>query len=166
MRNVFLKLAASLLVFATAAGPAAADDRKNYPGLACLATGSEITRIERVYWNGRATNPNTTYLDVQCPAVKDYASIASATVYVLDQHPGDQVACALRSGRVGGTATWAATDSTTDAFYSSAPTPLTLSGSGSPVDPMGFYWLSCYLPGQSSSGFSSGIVMYQIVENE
>jgi hypothetical protein len=56
MRTSSFKLTASLLALASAAVPAAADDAKNYPGAACLATGAAITRSSVLRPGARPTS--------------------------------------------------------------------------------------------------------------
>jgi hypothetical protein len=166
MRNVPLKLAASLLVFVAAADPAvAAVDGKNYSGLACLASGSAGTSISYNYSTGRAENPTTVDIAFICPAVKDHIDypINRAAVYVLDQRPDRSVSCTLRSGYLGGTAQWFSTNATTASFYGSTPAELTFGGL--PTDNLGHYWFSCTVPGLNTSNLPSGIVMYSLVEN-
>lgn len=164
MRNIYLKLAASLLVFAAAATPAAAQDKKNYPGAACLATGTTNSNIARGAIYGRAFNQASTTTFFVCPAVKDYSSIAGGFVWVIDQNPTAPVTCGLRSGRPDSLTVYSdSLQATSSAFSSSTPVKLTL-GAVSAVSE-GFYWLRCNVPG-TYNGVQSGIVMYQINENE
>ncbi len=162
MRNMTLKLAACLLVFLAAADPAAAEDKKNYPGLACLASGNSTTSINRSFSTGRALNPTTGDLTFICPAVKDHIDhdLDAATMYVLDQRPDRGVSCVLRSGTLAGG--WFSTSATTASFYGSTPAPLTFASL--PTDVWSTYWFHCTVPGPNTSGLSSGIVMYQIDE--
>jgi hypothetical protein len=168
MRHLSLKLAASLLVFTTAAGPAAADDRKHYPGAACLVTGSSSTSIERSDTLGRAYNVSTTTKMFVCPAVKDYVSITSGYAYVYDKNPGSgqSVSCSLRAGRPSSlymTFSSGETDPPGGTFSSTEEVRLDFG----PVSALteGFYFLQCSVPAIHSVG-ASGVLTYSINEQE
>ncbi len=168
MRNVSLKLAASLLVFLTATGPAAANDKKNYPGAACLASGTTNSNIARGASYGRAFNQATATTYFVCPAVKDYSSIAGGIAWVIDENPGSNqpVSCWLRSGRPDSLTVYTATDATEAANGTfSSPTPVKLTFGAVSAVSEGFYWLRCNVPG-THDGVQSGVVMYQIDEND
>jgi hypothetical protein len=167
MRTFSFKLTTSLLVLASAAIPAAADDAKNYPGAACLATGSSITRIERPS-TGRATNLGPGAMTFQCPAVKDFADIAGAVIHVVDESPSDEVHCWLRSRSLAGT--FDVDDAGSGvSFHGSDPKALTL-GALDADNPFGYYILSCEVPAPfidaNGNSFRSGVVTYQITEND
>lgn len=167
MRNVSLKLAASVLVFISAATPAAAQDKKNYPGLACLASGTHNTHIARDS-SGRGLNQTSTTTTFTCPAVKDYVSIAGGIAWVVDQNPSasSPVTCWLRSVRPDTLEVDSSTDTTEPSggtFSSATPVKLTFTA----VDGWseGAYWLHCSVP-PAYNGNRSGVHAYQINENE
>ncbi len=164
MRNMRLDLVASLLVLVAATDPAAAQDAKNYPGVACLGSRSENNNIERDLTWGRADNAVAGDTVFFCPAVKDGSSIAGARVFVVDRRANAGVSCQLRSGRPQGPALWFASSSTTAAFSNAAPRQLVFGAL--PAVPLGFYWITCTVPGLNVAGQSSGVVTYQITENE
>ncbi len=167
MRNMSLKLAASLLVFLAAAGPAAADDRKNYPGLACLASGTHVTHVARDSL-GRGTNQATTAVTFTCPAVKDYVSIAGGIAWVLDHNPSASapVYCWLRSVRPDTLDLDSSSDYTEPSGGTfSSPNPVKLTFGSVTGWSEGSYWLHCSVPG-AYNGQRSGVVAYQITENE
>lgn len=162
MRNVSIKLVSSLFVVAAVASPAAAQDKKNYPGVTCLASGAAITNIERPS-SGRATNLAATDTTFVCPAVKDAANIAGATMFVIDQRSDRGVSCTLRVGRPDSTAVQFASNGTTTTFLSSEPKQLDFPAIA--ATSFGFYLFSCTVP-SPANGLRSGVVMYQINENE
>lgn len=167
MRTFSFKLTASLLALASAAVPAAADDAKNYPGAACLASGTAITRMERPS-TGRATNLGPGVMTFQCPALKDFASIAGAVIHVIDESPTDEVHCTLRTRSL--TGTFDVDDAGSgNTFHSSDPKALTL-GALDADNPFGYYILSCEVPAPfidaNGNSFRSGVVAYQITEND
>ena len=165
MRTFSLKLTISLLALAGAAVPAAAQDAKNYPGGMCLASGSAITRIERPS-TGQATNLGPGTLTFQCPGVKDFGSLAGAVVYVTDGDPGDAVSCTLRSRDLAGNVD-VETHASSISGFGSDPVPLVFSGmSGASF---GYYLLTCTVPEPvvtTNGTLRSGVVMYQITEND
>lgn len=167
MRNVSLKLAASLLVFIGASAPVAAQDAKNYPGALCLASGSANTSVARST-NGRGFNQATTTVTFICPAIKDTTSLAGGRAWVIDQNPGsgEAVTCFLRSGRPDSTTALFSSDTTDPSggtFSSSSPVLLTFDAVPNVSD--SFYFLQCSVPG-TFNGVQSGVVMYQVIENE
>jgi hypothetical protein len=168
MRNVSLKLSASLLVFVAAAGPAADDDKKNYPGAACLAgSPSADTNISRPPFLGRAFNRSTATTPFVCPAIKDASSIAGGYVWVIDQNPGTNqpVQCSLSLGATDTTYVYTSTVQTDPlgggTFSSSSPVKLTFSPIAALSD--SFYFLRCSVPG-TYNGAQSGVLTYQIDE--
>lgn len=168
MRTLSLKLAASLLVFVAAAGPADANDKKNYPGVACLASGSAEANVARSVTYGRAFNQSTVRTPLACPAIKDASSIAGGYAYVIDENPnaGEPVTCWLRLGAPDTLAVYSSSASTDPAggtFSSSTPVKLTFL----PIAALSesFYFLRCDLPG-TFNGAQSGVVTYQIDEND
>ncbi len=166
MRNLSLKLAASLLVFVAAAGPAAAEDRKTYPGIACLASGAAVTDLSRTTatgTTGRAYNMTGGDVTFICPALMDGDSIYLGRAYVIDQRQDDAVSCTLRSVSPAG-AQDTASDATTSAFANSAPALLEFASVSGYTD--GTYFLSCSVPGTSPTGLRSGIGNYHIHEND
>jgi hypothetical protein len=167
MRRFSFKLTASLLVLASAVVPAVASDAKNYPGAACLASGSAITRIERPS-TGRANNLGPGATVFQCPAVKDFADVAGAVIHVIDESTTDQVVCTLRSRSLAGT--FDVDDAVSGiAFHDSDPKPLTITALDAD-NPYGYYILTCEVPAPfvdaNGVSFRSGIVTYQITEND
>jgi hypothetical protein len=170
MRTISSKLAVSLIAVTSAAAPAIASDAKNYPGVMCLASGSDITRMERSA-SGRANNLGPNSINFICPAVKDFASIKSAVVNVFDGEPGSTVgstvSCTVRvrDGFAGAIAS--DTDDTSDLPGGVGSAHLTFSFSDGPGgdDPLSFYVIACSVPAPSGAA-RSGIFMYQITEND
>jgi hypothetical protein len=171
MHKISIKLVASLFAIAAVAGGASAYDRKNYPGAACLASGSTNASVARSGTTGRSFNQSTAELVFVCPAVKDFASIQDGYVYVLDENSasGANVDCWLRSGRPDSTTVQSSSASTgalSPTFTSNGtPTKLTFGSVGAVSE--GFYFLRCNVPGtDAQTGEQSGIVTYQIGEAE
>jgi hypothetical protein len=165
MRSFSSKLVVSLLALVSAVAPAAAQDKKNYPGTMCQASGTAETRIERPS-SGRATNLGPDAMTFQCPAVKDGSSIAGATVHVIDEDPNGSVSCTLRSRDLSGSI-GAETRASSAADHGSTPVALTF-GSQSGAS-FGYYILSCAVPAPfatSTGSLRSGVVTYQINEND
>lgn len=165
MRTVSSKLGLSLLALISAVAPAAAQDKKNYPGALCQGSGTAETRIERPS-TGRATNLGPGPMTFQCPAVKDAASIADATVHVIDEDPNASVTCTLRSRDLAGNM-GSETLSTSAAGHGSAPVPLTFKSQAGAA--FGYYILTCSIPAPFATPtgtLRSGVVTYQINENE
>ncbi|HSK02264.1 MAG TPA: hypothetical protein VK932_13525 [Kofleriaceae bacterium] len=163
MRNVCLKLVASTLVLVAATTPAAAQDAKSYPGVACLGSRATNDNIERQATTGRAENAAAADTAFFCPAVKDGNSIAGARVYVIDQRANAGVACQLRSGRPNGAALWFASSSTAPGPF--GPNPVLLAFGALPGLPNGHYWLTCTVPGPNVFGQRSALVSYHVTEN-
>jgi hypothetical protein len=167
------KIAASLLAVAAVAGAASAYDRKNYPGIACLASGTTNANIARSATTGRAFNQSASELPFACPAVKDFVSIEDGYVYVVDSNSasGEGVECWLRSGRPDSTSVQSSFDSTNEAPFSltwttaaGASDKLTFGNVGAVSE--SFYLLRCNVPGTGANGAQSGVVTYQIGEAE
>jgi hypothetical protein len=163
MRHFSFQLAASLVALAALTGPAAATNAKEYTGSWCLAsTGSDNASLYRT-GSGRVQSTSAGTVTVMCNAVKDDASIASATMWVIDNSATEAVTCHLRSVQHDTTAVWQDDDVTSVGGYSSSATQLTF-GSLSAED-YGGYVFVCDLPATYNTQ-RSGIVTYRIVEND
>lgn len=170
MRTFSSKLAVSLLALASAVVPAVADNAKNYPGNMCMASGAANTRIERAS-TGRGMNLGPGLTTLSCPAVKDFGSIVSAKVHVIDENPaspadGGEVSCTLRSRNLTGNedVETHGTEELAAGFHQGTPVALPSFGS-MPGNAVGYYFFYCSVPEPTpTTGFRSGIVMYQITE--
>ena len=161
----------ALSVLATG-GPAAALDGKTLPGAACQPGDQSQSYITDPF--GRILNPSTTQnLVVTCPVVRDIiagnstSGIKQAFVKVIDNNPntGREVGCTLASFRGdNGQAVEVTSGTTVGSSPNVRPLPTftdLASTSG------GFYSLRCLIPPRSSSTAPlSGIVMYQIDEQD
>ena len=160
MRIVSLTAIASISA-ALLATPALADG-KNYPATLCAANKSDDHKITRGN-SGRVYNETDDDFVMICPAVKDFAQIASATVWVLDQSQPEPVECVVRSSSPTSTTGFFERRSTRQWFHSSESEPLTFPAIRSSSH--GVYVLWCSVPGTDDLDLASGIVSYEIVES-
>lgn len=159
----------ALSILATG-GPAAAIDGKTLQGAACQPL--DQTQTYSADGSGRIFNPSTTqHLFVNCPVVRDTIGghsngIDEAFVKVIDNNPaaGKEVVCTLFSFRGdNGQVVEAISRSSvgSNPNVQTLPTFVDLASTSG-----GYYNLLCNIPPRPSAGFSSGIVMYQVNEQD
>jgi len=168
-----LTLCSALVIAATAAAPALANDTKTYPGSACQASVPN----QFVYLGaGQISNqgPTNVSVYVECPVIKDMIDhdIEGATVWVLDRHRFEDVYCSLFSMRSNALAihdfSTAHSTSWTTAFVYQKLKLVDPANDGDPdVNAYAddYYHLLCSIPGPAPSDYSA-IVSYQVDERE
>ena len=142
--------------------PAHALDGKNYPGSMCVRWAGTSTPV---YNFSAIGNPSaTTDLRLDCPVVKDAASIQSGWVRVIDQHYNDDVGCSLNSfyrsegGYVGWWTPWVSSSG-------SSPNPQHLGFGSVGANSLTHYYYSCRIP-PTYAGNISYITSYHVTEND
>jgi hypothetical protein len=164
MRFTSLTLALALTSSSLLAGSAVAGtDKKNYPGAFCIDRDDGASRMAAGV-DGSVINTATSSLMMVCPAVKDFDDINSATAFVIDERDDAFVACRLRTVAhdLSDTNVWA----TNSSLYGHGDEVVALSFGHLAAESLGTYVLSCSVPSKSEEGHFSGIVGYQISENE
>jgi hypothetical protein len=164
MRFSTLSLVTSLAASALLAAPAFADDAKDYTGAFCFDRSAVASRVV-VSGSGVALNDADDEIGFICPAVKDHNMIVAAVAYVVDERDDAAVECKLRTVRHDLTDTNVLAKNTGTVQHGNAPVPLVFGAlfAGSQAG----YVLHCVVPGKdAATGLRSGIVMYEIDEND
>jgi hypothetical protein len=163
MHTTRLLAASTTLALSLQAVPALAEDGKAFSGSACSATfdTSPSTLVRSL---GRIFNNGTSAMSVTCPTMKDIEAgrMKRGEVRVLDVNPfaGGDVTCTLTSLKSDGTVHQAQTLKSSG----SSNTVQLLTFAGHSASAKGSYNLACDLPALASGFGSSGIVMYNVVE--
>jgi hypothetical protein len=137
-------------------------DGKNYPGSMCVRWSGTSTPV---YNFSAIGNPSsTTWLYLDCPAVKDASNIASGWVRMLDRHYSSNISCRLYSvyASTGGYYGWV-TPVVSSTGSSANPQHRPFGGIGG--NSIAHYYYSCSIP-PTYSGYVSYITSYQVSEND
>lgn len=158
-KNSRIMVSLCSLFFVAGAVPAA--DDKLHPGAFCTTGDAENLS----YSHGRVYNQNVEHgITLECPVVNDapQTHLTSAYVYVLDQHPSQDVYCSLYSVNYVNAGTLASWETRHSTGFSNSPKRLNWGHQGQ-AGWFDFFTFTCNIPAQYS-GFKSGVTAYQVVE--
>lgn len=154
-----LKLSvAALLLGALNLSPAHAVDGKLYPGSMCVRWAG--TTAPAYSYSDIGNPSSSTSLSLDCPAVRDAATISGGAAYVVDLSYSDNISCNLVSS-----SRYSLAASPTRTTTGSGTTPQVLSFGGLGADSASHYYFSCRIP-PTYLGNTSWISTYKVVEND